>query len=159
MNVGLYNAIDYVNWTVVASSAGSLLAPPSGHYISAGPDWILQNDQIAWRVPDYTDILDNNLYTVSYSCSLIGGSPAVPCTIRMVYTASALFGSAARTIDLVYTPITGVGVVNQLATHDFTQDGLKSGFDHVTFKLIDAVVPSKTQINIDNVEYYANHYE
>ena len=148
-----------MDWVVNTAPANTKLTPSSGsQFISAGPNGPLRYGQVEVRVTDNSAYLDNSPTTIDYSCSGIGGSPAVPCIIRLHFISSSYWGSSTDTIDLKYTPHRAAGAMNQFARADFSNIRVQHGFDHIGFELLSADTPGTTQINLDNVGYYANVY-
>ena len=149
-----------MDWRVATAPANSLLTTPSGNnYITAGPGGPLKLGQVQWRVPDNPgDVLDIMISSLSYSCSAPGGSPAVPCTIRLDWQSSQAWGSPRQTVDLVYTPNRAPNSQNSFSTYSFTYNNVFRGFTYVTITLLSAANPSQTQINFDVLNYGVNHY-
>ena len=148
----------YGDWLVGAKNPLGLLQSLD-NYITAGPDGPLKRGQVEFRVRSDKPYVDYFLNAMWFSCSNLGGLVAVPCTVRMHYTASPLSGSGSKHWDISYTPTTLLGVVNTFTKFTFTGAQASFGFDHITFELISATIPSQTLINVAGVDYNANIYQ
>ena len=154
----LYGGFKYVDFVVGTAPANTQLIVPSGNnYFTVGPGGALRNGQAQFQTTENSAYLDYSFNGLKYACSGIGGSPAVPCTIRVHLVKPNYVGGGSIVKDLVYKPVKGYQ--NIFANADFTSENNNfGGYGTVWFELLSADTPT-TQILLDNIAYNANIYK